>query len=264
MLLFALLICPVLFVYDSTLAQADMQASTLSNGTITGRLLNPDGSLLNGVESDEISIRASPEFVGSSEFSTIDQTGRFTIPVASGKYEVSMSIHHKTILDAFAPATFEVVVESGEVVDVGDLMLAEPQVIAQVVHPHDPTINIDAEYLLNYQVEGEGQGEHESCSPYNFVYRSPISETGSMKIGGLPNGGYCVVIYSSIADEPLETFFVIDDENTFIDLGTLTIAASTNNMVDQAANATDNTAIDNTTSAEQLNRLTFLPMLVTQ
>jgi len=271
----------VTFSDDETVEEQSIQFTiTRTNSSITGRLLNPDGTPIASDDlADAIYIVALRENVRPSLGET-DAAGIFTMPLQPGTYRVMVSVNPHKLHGIFSPAEVEVVVEENMTVDLGDILLRGPQVTAQVVDLDGVTPQ-RATYRVSSPTDWDDDGvvtcaeEQPEVSPlpipappvpnadpsveypdsdvvypdtYEPTYRAygTTDENGWLQIGGLATGDYCLMLEFSTEsggyNAPLETTFSIVDENALFDLGTLVRKALSKHAVGSITQA-DGTAV---------------------
>ncbi|MEM7530981.1 MAG: carboxypeptidase-like regulatory domain-containing protein [Chloroflexota bacterium] len=220
---------------------------------LTGRIVSPDGSPLT-METDaiEYTFPGYPDsgitigLAGKSGYNyaiRIEPSGFFTMPVYADTYlfhlRISPGFVRPPIFVPF-PFLYEITLSDGEIRNLGDILLQEPQVTGRVI-TQDRTV-YTSPFLRVYRATIDDE-EATGCQwHYSFgMFENMSVEEGVFTIGSLSVGDYCLQVapagitgyrpYTDNQDNllypPAPISFTVTDTDTVVHLGDIALLSST-------------------------------------
>ncbi|MEM7131251.1 MAG: carboxypeptidase-like regulatory domain-containing protein [Chloroflexota bacterium] len=207
--------------------------------TLTGRIVDASGNPVSGENGGVyITIEGRSSSIDGPGYHSAhvnpNAEGLFSVRLFAGTYKVVVGIDMYMFPGLFGSTLTDIEVAADQVVELGDIALAGPQVQGTVVRPNgQPVSGASFEVITKHGENCNLRATHPEPVYYDngpwgdFYYYGYANENGVILMGGLVADDYCLSVHPPydesglIAPDPVP--FTIEDDSDLIELGTLSL-----------------------------------------
>lgn len=241
------------FAADQTEERQEVEFTFVRPTVLTGRIVGPDGDALSIFNDKYVAVSVVNRAKHFGYSTAVDAQGYFTFSIPSGENELQITV--KGYPGYFPPAPRPFAINLERLINLGDISLQGPQLIASLVDPWGKP-------AANWPIAIYKPQTSEQCPALEMGIPPPTpimppakpsldgtpppyplaatyeygqsDEQGLVQVGGLSNGKYCLIVHSVGVDgdaaPPVIMPVPITDENGLLDLRVVEVHVPTKRL----------------------------------